>query len=378
MLAAGTIITLERGHYLLREAVGRSAYGVVWRASGPRGMRDVALKLINREQMARADASLRSCWIASARSEIAFLRSLAAWDGRHIVRLLDSGMHEGLPVMALEFMHTDLSKYVSGADSSTPLPLATVLTWMSQVNQALAKVHQYGWRYLDLKPSNLLLDQSLQTIKLADFGTNRPLRDLNPHSYSGTASWQAPEQFFPVQQACTETERSDAAYATGARSDYFALGALFYYLGTGGATLRFCSDCGEAYRSHRSAGAAWLRERHGGGIPPTLRENESLLFTGRISEQWLAAHGPATSPAAAAKAADNALRLLRQLLAPQPQRRPGSALDISRMLAEVANPLATPSAARTKNDWRGSGASPRRALQGRTTPSMPPQWSWLT
>jgi serine/threonine-protein kinase len=248
---------------------------------------------------------------------------------------------------------------------------------MSQINQALAKVHQYGWRYLDLKPSNLLLDQSLQTIKLADFGTNRPLRDLNPHSYSGTASWQAPEQFFPVQQASAQ-ETSDAAYATGARSDYFSLGALFYYLSTGGATLRFCSDCGEAYRSYRSAGAAWLRERHGGDIPATLHENEELLFIGRIREQWQAAHGPAASPAVAAKAADNALRLLRQLLAPQPQRRPGSALDISRMLAEVANPPAASSPSRIKNDWRGSGASRRRIQQGQAAPSMPPQWSWLT
>jgi serine/threonine protein kinase len=380
MLAAGTIITLERGHYQLREAIGGSAYGVVWRAAGPRGMRDVALKLINRGQMVRADPQLRECWVASARSEIAFLGSLAAWDGRHIVRLLDSGMHEGLPVMALELMHTDLARHIAGATGV--VPLTRMLAWMNQVNQALAKVHQYGWRYLDLKPSNLLLDQSQQTIKLADFGTNRALGDLDPHSYTGTASWQAPEQFFPLGKRQQEAAASDAAYATGARSDYFALGTLFYYLCTG-IKLRFCSDCGEAYRAHRTAAAATLLERSGGHIPLTLHADESLLFSGRIRDRWLAEGGPAASQAVGAAAGESALRLLRMLLAPQPQRRPRHALDISRMLADVASPAAIPPIpAMPPADHGGpdSAASRRAAVPRQAGPGFSAcrQGSWPT
>lgn len=296
-----TIITLQTGRYRLVQQLAGSAYGIVWRADSERG--EVALKLINREQMAQARPELRERWIASAEREIAFLRSLAPWDGRHIVRLIDSGAHAGLPVIALEMLDHDLGKVVAARRA---IDLPTALDWMAQLNQALAKVHQYGWRYLDLKPSNVLFDQRRNCVKLADFGTNRRLDDDAPHAYGGTASWQAPEQFFP--------DAGDA-YRTDARSDYFSLGALFYYLIMGGKTLRFCQACGDAYRAHRQDGAAQLRAR---GVPPILADDETAHFT--------QAAGP------------QALAMLRRLLADDPRQRPAHALSISRMIAE-ASPL---------------------------------------
>jgi len=320
MTAADTIITLELGHYRLREQIAGSAYGVIWRASGPRATRDVAIKLINREQMARALPAQQTRWIASASNEIAFLQSLEPWDERHIVRLLDSGWHDGLPVLALELMATDLGKHVAavkGRGDSIAFP--RILNWIAQINQALAKVHQYGWRYLDLKPANVLLDEHLNTVKLADFGTNRLLGDVDAHSYAGTANWQAPEQFFGGADG----------YATGARSDYFSLGAIFYFLVTGGQPLRFCSDCGAAYREYHTAGAAVLRRANDGAIPPSLHADEEARFVERIA---------ATHP----HAADAALALLRALLDTDPARRPVHAIQISRMLAAACEALDKP------------------------------------
>lgn len=340
MLAAGAIITLELGHYRLREQIGASAYGLIWRASGPRGTSDVALKLVNEDQMALAAPQQRAHWVASANNEIAFLQSLEVWDERHIVRLLDSGLHDGLPVLALELLSGDLGRHVAAVTAAGGhIGFNQALDWMGQVNQALAKVHQYGWRYLDLKPANLLLDAHLHTIKLADFGTNRPAADLRPHAYGGTANWQAPEQFFPCGDGRT--------YETGPRSDYFALGALFYYLVTG-ATLRFCNDCGAAYRDHRSVGAGMLRERSGGALPATLHQAEETLFVRRI-RQSVAAIGAQLGdpgwppvPSAGATCAASALALLRALLAPAPEQRPGYAIQISRMLAAIRAPLEGP------------------------------------
>ncbi|UGQ48319.1 protein kinase domain-containing protein [Massilia endophytica] len=315
MSASDAIITLELGHYRLREQLARSAYGVIWRASGPAGTQDVALKLINEAQMAQALPAQRERWIASACNEITFLQSLEPWDERHIVRLLDTGWHNGLPVMALELMSGDLGRHLSCLKSAgTPPDFARVLEWISQLNQALGKVHQYGWRYLDLKPSNVLVDAQRGTVKLADFGTNRLLQAAHAHTYSGTANWQAPEQFFPAPEG---------GYATGRQSDYFALGALFYFLATGGSSLRFCASCGQAYREHLTDGARLLLERHGGTLPPLLSDDEEARFAQKIPQ-------PAQAPAIA---------LLRMLLDAEPGNRPHNALQISRLLARVRDAM---------------------------------------
>jgi serine/threonine protein kinase len=324
MQQAGDIITLAAGAYRLRERLAGSSYGVLWRADGPGVAGTVALKLVNREHMARAEAQQRAHWRDCAANEIAFLRSLQPWDGRHIVRLVDSGEHDGLPAMALELLDGDLARHIAAVrNSGFTIPPLQVVDWIGQVNQALAKVHQYGWRYLDLKPANLLLDTRRGAIKLADFGTNRRLADLHPHSYAGSANWQAPEQFFPD---------AGARYDTDARTDYFALGALFYYLATGGQPLRFCSVCGAARREHGAAAAALVLERYGGALPQVLQADEAALFARRMGVQ----PGDAQAGQRAGLAA---LALLRALLCVARADRPRHALEISRALADIAAPM---------------------------------------
>ncbi len=306
MQQADVVVTLEAGRYRLREPIASSAYGVVWRAqredaTGVGASGELALKLVNTVQMERALPALRRRWSESAAREIGFLRSLAPWDERHIVRLLDSGTHAGQPVMALELLDGDLA--------SGPLaPWPRVLAWIGQINQALAKVHQYGWHYLDLKPANVLRHRD-GGIRLADFGTSRPQREGRATAYAGTASWQAPEQFFPAP---------DGSYRSDARSDYFALGTMLYYLVTGRRQLRYCHACGLAYRTHAGGAAAALRAQHGGALPPTLHDDEAALFS-----QCVAGSVPA-------------LALLRALLAPEPDQRPRNALAISRLLGAIA------------------------------------------
>ena len=310
MAHSGDIVTLGGGQYRLREQLAGSSYGVVWRAEGGHG--EVALKLVNREQMGRAPAALQARWTECAAREIAFLSSLAPWDARHIVRMLDHGRHEGLPALALELLDGDLAAYVGARHGAGErIGLARALAWLAQVNAALAKVHQHGWRYLDLKPGNLLVDAAGGRLKLADFGTNRSLVDASLHSYAGTASWQAPEQFF---------QREAGGYLTDARSDYFALGAILFYLVTDGATLRYHGACADAFREHGSQGAARLHGAWEGAPAPVLAEDEADHFL-----RCAGAEG-AGDPAAA-------LALLRALLAWLPQDRPRHALEISRLIA---------------------------------------------
>ncbi|MFC5547399.1 protein kinase domain-containing protein [Massilia aerilata] len=317
MLEAGDIITLTAGAWRLREPLASSSYGLLWHAEPSGGGPPAVLKLVNTEQMALALPPQRVRWSACLHAEIAFLGALRPWDQRHIVRLLDSGEHLGQPAMALERLDTDLARHLDALRSRGDAPsFLQALDWAAQANQALAKVHQYGWRHLDLKPANLLLDRH-GALKLADFGTNRPLLDRNAHSYAGSANWQAPEQFFPG---------ADGLYLTDARSDYFALGALLYHV-VSGAMLRFCSACGGAWREHGPDAAASLRARHAGGLPAILAPDEAALY--------LRHAGLAT-----AAAADAALGLLRALLAPRPERRPRHALEISRLIERARSACA--------------------------------------
>jgi serine/threonine-protein kinase len=315
MVEAGDIITLTAGAWRVQAPLGGSSHGLLWRAESVPGGTPAALKLVNRARMEQALPAQRAAWRACFEAEIAFLRTLQPWDQRHIVRLLDSGLHDGLPALALELLDGDLASYLTTVRGRGGHPgIAQALAWTAQVNGALAKVHQYGWRYLDLKPANLLVAAGGSILKLADFGTNRPLHDSAAHSYAGTAAWQAPEQFFP-----------DAAgrYRTDARSDYFALGALLYSLVTG-IPLRFCGACADAYRTHGPAGAAALRARHDGALPAILAPDEAALF---------AAHASVPDTHAL-------LALLRALLAPRLDDRPRHALEISRLLARAAAGLA--------------------------------------
>jgi eukaryotic-like serine/threonine-protein kinase len=299
MYEHGTIITLRAGAYRLREPIASSAYGQVWRADGPPAIGAAALKLVNAALMARAATHQQPRWIEYAQAETALLSSLQPWEQRHIVRLLDSGAHQGLPVLALELQGRDLAREVRDSRA----PAGVVLEWISQVNQALAKVHQRGWRYLDLKPGNLLLDGAGQ-VKLSDFGTIRPLADTASHEFVGSPGWQAPEQCLP---------NAGGAYDTDARTDYFALGAVLFHLVTGGTQLRFCRACADAHRT-------------GQPMPPmaasVLTAEESSLFVDAI-EQGLPGAGRA------------AIALLTTLLAPQRAQRPRHALDISRALAAI-------------------------------------------
>lgn len=317
MPEADDIITLTQGPYRLRASLGGSAYGVVWRAAAPHGQPDVALKLVNRSQMARAHPSVQTRWIDSADTEAAFLRALAPWDQRHIVRLIDSGAHQGLPVMALELLGENLGQHLESERHAGRTPgLARALGWIAQLNLALAKVHQVGWSYLDLKPANVLMHPS-GGIKLADFGTSRLRASLPSAVYAGTAAWQAPEQFFPG---------ASHHYHADARADLFSLGAMLFYLVTGGRTLAFCSACGQAYREHARHAPAALLARHHGSLPATLAEQEADLFTEQVARD------------AGSGAAASALALLRALLAPSPEARPRHALQVSRMLAAIGQP----------------------------------------
>jgi tRNA A-37 threonylcarbamoyl transferase component Bud32 len=197
------------GYEILREA-GRGGQGVVYKARQRSRDRLVALKVM------RAGAGTEL--LARFRAEV---ESLACLRHPHVVRLYESGEHDGRPFFTMEFVGGgSLGEKIAGK----PQPVC----WAARVVEALARAvhhaHQRGIIHRDLKPGNVLLTRE-GTPKLIDLGLARRLgRAATPaedHSIYGTPSYMAPEQ--------VEGNGSEIGPAT----DVYGLGAVLYELLTG-------------------------------------------------------------------------------------------------------------------------------------------------
>jgi serine/threonine protein kinase len=236
MSESGDIIDLGPAwHYRLESPIARSTYGEIWQASWLQGQAPVAVKLVNRENMARHPAHLQALWPEALRREADILRRI---EHRNIVRFRHDGEDDGMPVLVLEQLHGSLARWLK--ERGAPLPPAEALEILRQVASGLAAMHANGLRHLDLKPENLLLTAPgpSQRIKIADLGSARGGHsDSGPavaHLFTGSPGWLAPEQVLP----CHAAAGNDGAlyYRTDARTDVYGLGLLLFYLLTGECT----------------------------------------------------------------------------------------------------------------------------------------------
>ncbi|SIO34912.1 Serine/threonine protein kinase [Singulisphaera sp. GP187] len=94
--------------------------------------------------------------------------------------------------------------------------------WVMETCKAVEHAHAMGIVHCDLKPANLLLDESGK-IKVTDFGLARSLTEDTPWTaeVEGTAPFMAPEQ------------ASRSWGPIDARTDVYGLGAVFFTLLTG-------------------------------------------------------------------------------------------------------------------------------------------------
>jgi eukaryotic-like serine/threonine-protein kinase len=198
--------------YQLQHRLGEGAYGAVWLAREQRTGKQVAIKFYTHRR--GLDWSLLS-------REVEKLALL--YTSRNIVRLLDVGWQSDPPYYVMEFLERgSLEKHLTEG----PLEPGEAVRIIRSVCQALVHAHGRGVLHCDLKPANILLDDSFEP-RLCDFGQSRLSHEQNPAL--GTLFYMAPEQ-------------ADLKAVPDARWDVYALGAILYHLLTGAPPYRYESN----------------------------------------------------------------------------------------------------------------------------------------
>jgi serine/threonine protein kinase/class 3 adenylate cyclase/ABC-type glycerol-3-phosphate transport system substrate-binding protein len=199
--------------YRIEERIGQGGMGVVYRAYDLRLRRTVALKLVTPELA--VDTRFRERFVRE--TELAM-----SLEHPNVVPVYDAGEVAGRLYLAMRLVAgTDLRELLRAEGALEP---ARALAICRQVANALDAAHARALVHGDVKPSNVLLDES-EHVYLADFGLTRRLeeqRSPSPASEGrsiGTPAYLAPERIEggPVDR----------------RADVYSLGCLLYECLTG-------------------------------------------------------------------------------------------------------------------------------------------------
>jgi predicted Ser/Thr protein kinase len=209
--AATAVSAAKIGKYWVISRVAVSGQAEVFRAVHPTLDKELILKLARREfDPCDADRD------AMAREA----RILSELDDPGLVRVYDLDIHEGRYFLALEYVRGVTLEQYTEQSRPTPRQAAALV---AGVARALSTAHRRGIYHQDVKPRNILVDESGNP-RLIDFGLAR-WRDAFSNDIEGpsggTLIFMAPEQ-----------ARGEAV---GAWSDLFALGGVLYFLLTGRA-----------------------------------------------------------------------------------------------------------------------------------------------
>ena len=233
--------------YTIIEEIGQGGMGRIYKALDHELGITVVLKMI------RPELSSRPHMVEQFRKETLLGRSISH---ENVVRTHDLGEVNKIKYISMDFIKGE--NLLELIQTSGTLSLATCLQIAVRVCHALKAAHQKGIVHQDLKPQNIMIDNSGRVF-VTDFGLAKSLsisRIRHSDKHYGT-----PKYFSPEQASGLESDP---------RSDIYSLGAILYEMTTG--TAPFKADTVEGYIQKHVAERPVPPSRLNPAIPPACEK----------------------------------------------------------------------------------------------------------
>jgi serine/threonine protein kinase/hemoglobin-like flavoprotein/Ran GTPase-activating protein (RanGAP) involved in mRNA processing and transport len=282
------------GQYRVLRRLGAGGFGAVYEVETVVGGLRRALKVLNREWASHAGVRERFVNEALVLEQI---------NHPNVGRCYAAGSLEedGALYLLLELVSgIDLQALVFPEGVAAPLSPSRAIRLAKQMAAGVAVAHERGILHRDIKPPNVLVvraGQPSEQVKLLDFGIAKlaPKGASHTDHVVGTPDYMAPEQLSP-------------GASLDARLDLWQLGAVLHFMLT--------------------------------GRPPYPVAEGSSIFSLVARHEKHAEAGPRPSTLRPELSTHPELdRLVAQLLASDPERRPSSAADLCEELARLEHRL---------------------------------------
>ncbi|MCP4569915.1 MAG: protein kinase [FCB group bacterium] len=205
VLTQGTRVS----HYLIIEKIGAGGMGEVYLAEDTKLDRKIALKFLPTHLCQDDDCRARFKREAQAAAKL---------DHSNIVPIYDAEEFQGRPFIAMAYIEGALLR---DRIKENNISINDAITYTRQICEGLKEAHQAGVVHRDIKPGNIIIDNSNKA-RLLDFGlaTIQGTDKLTKvGSTLGTVGYMSPEQI------CGDEVE--------ARSDLFSVGVILYEMITG-------------------------------------------------------------------------------------------------------------------------------------------------